>query len=199
MAIPVGVATEVVGAVAVAVQRLLDDDLERWVRPWDVAGLRSGAAALGSVTAATVVHLDDAVVVAKLLPSGRHIALRWVDGQWRLARFVAPGETTLPAETSRRVPLAGDGPDGVLATLGIARPAGVEPHCESEDLGQGEEETRYGYRWTEGGRSVIAEEVKTEIFDGATPYSRYLRGVVVDGESGSILSGSGDSALLIEG
>ena len=68
-----------------------------------------------------------------------------------------------------------------------------------EDLGQGETESRYGYEWIDGTRTVLAEEVKNEIFDGATPYTRYLRGVVVDGEHGVILSGSGDDVLLIEG
>jgi hypothetical protein len=57
----------------------------------------------------------------------------------------------------------------------------------------------YGYEWTDGTRTVLAEEIKTEIFDGATPYSRYLRGIIVDGEHGAILSGSGEDAPLIEG
>jgi len=44
-----------------------------------------------------------------------------------------------------------------------------------------------------------AEEVKNEIYDGATPYSTYVRGVIVDGDRGVLLTGSGDSALVIKG
>ena len=58
---------------------------------------------------------------------------------------------------------------------------------------------RWRYSWTDGGRSVLAEEIRREIFDGATPATRYLRGVVVEGDHGRILSGAGDSATLIEG
>jgi hypothetical protein len=48
-----------------------------------------------------------------------------------------------------------------------------------------ESESRHGYQWTDaGGRMVLAEEIKTEIFDGATPYSAYVRGVVIDGDRG---------------
>jgi hypothetical protein len=54
------------------------------------------------------------------------------------------------------------------------------------------------YQWTEGGRSILAEEVKNEIDDGATPYSNYVRGVIIDGYRGVLLTGSGDSALVIE-
>lgn len=190
---------QVRNAVTAAVDLLVDGGLEKWVRPWDVAGLRAGAATLGEVSSAAAVHLDEVVLVAELRPAARRIALRRVEHGWRLARFLADGETTLPPETTSHVPLRGDGPDAVLAALGIERPGGVELEYGSEELGQGETEYRYGYRWTDGSRSVIAEEVRREIFDGATPYTRYLRGVVVDGERGRILSGSGDSALLIEG
>jgi hypothetical protein len=55
------------------------------------------------------------------------------------------------------------------------------------------------YQWTEGGRSILAEEVKNEIYDGATTYSTYVRGVIIDGYRGVLLTGSGDSALVIEG
>ena len=211
MAVPVEVAPEVVAAlgnrtkrqvrnaVAHAVALLLDGDLDGHVRPWDVAGLRRGSADLGEVASAVAVHLDDDVLVVELVPSGTHVALRRVDDGWRLARFVLPGEYTLPPETTRRVPLHGSNPDAVLEALGIERPANVEATYVTEDLGQGETETRCGYQWTDGSRTVLAEEVKTEIFDGATPYSRYLRGVVVDGEHGRILSGSGEDALLIDG
>lgn len=188
-------------AVALLVQRSDGDGgvLEDRVRPWDLAGLRAGAATLGAVRSAVIVHHDDDVLIAELRPTGQRIAQRRIEHGWRLARFVDPGVTTLPPETSRRVPLLGDGPDGVLATLGIEKPAGVQAQWEDEDLGQGETETRYGYTWSDGARSVIAQEVKNEIFDGATPATRYLRGVVVEGEHGRILSGSGESVLLIEG
>ena len=65
--------------------------------------------------------------------------------------------------------------------------------------GQGETETRHRYQWTEAGRSILAEEVKNEIFDGATPYSTYVRGVIIDGEGGVVLNGRDDSATLTEG
>jgi hypothetical protein len=48
-------------------------------------------------------------------------------------------------------------------------------------------------------RSILAEEVKNEIYDGATPYSTYVRGVIVDGGRGVLLTGRDDSALIIEG
>ena len=38
-----------------------------------------------------------------------------------------------------------------------------------------------------------------EIYDGATAYSAYLRGVIVDGLRGVLLTGRDDSALIIEG
>ena len=72
-------------------------------------------------------------------------------------------------EIARRVELPGWGPDSVLAALGIAKPDDVELEVVSEDLGQGETQTRYRYQWTDGGRSIVAEEVKNEIYDGATP------------------------------
>lgn len=77
------------------------------------------------------------------------------------------------------------------------RGAGLE--VVSSDLGQGEAETSWCYQWTEGSRSILAEEVKNEIYDGATPYSIYVRGVIVDGDRGVLLTGRGDSALIIEG
>ena len=63
--------------------------------------------------------------------------------------------------------------DDVLAALGIAKPDGVELEVVSEDLGQ--------------------------IYDGAGPYSTYVRGVIVDGDRGVLLTGSGGSAVVIEG
>jgi hypothetical protein len=74
----------------------------------------------------------------------------------------------------------------------------VELEVVSEDLGKGKTETSYRYQWTEGDRSILAEEVKSEICDGATPYSTYLRGVIVDGERGGLLTGRDDSALIVE-
>lgn len=82
-------------------------------------------------------------------------------------------EGALRPETTRRVTLSGWGPDSVLAALGLTKP--------------------------EGGRSILAEEVKNEICDGATPYSTYVRGVVVDGDHGVLLTGSGDTAPIVEG
>ena len=186
-------------AVFEVVELVRSGDFEGRVRPWDLAALRRDAADLGDVSTARAVHLDAEVLVAELLPSGRHIALRRTDHGWRLARFVAPGVTTLPPETTRRVPLDGSGPDAVLAALGLTRPHDVQMRYVTTELGQGETEYRHGYEWTDGTRTVLAEEVKKEIFDGATPYSRYLRGIVVDGDHGAILSGSGEDALLIEG
>ena len=49
------------------------------------------------------------------------------------------------------------------------------------------------------GRSILAEEIKNEIFDGAAPYSTYVRGVIIDGDCGVLLTGRDDSALIIEG
>ena len=46
--------------------------------------------------------------------------------------------------------------------------------------------------------SILAEEVKNEIYDGATPYSTYVRGVIIDGDRGVLLTGRDDSALVIE-
>jgi hypothetical protein len=81
----------------------------------------------------------------------------------------------------------------------IAKPDDVELEVASEDLGQGETQTRYRYQWTKDGRSILAEEVKYEIYDGATAYSTYVRGVIIDGHRGVLLTGSDNSALIIEG
>jgi hypothetical protein len=75
----------------------------------------------------------------------------------------------------------------------------VELEVVSEDLGHGETETSYRYQWTEGGRSILAEEIKNEIYGGATRYTTYVRGVIVDGDRGALLTGSGGSAQVIEG
>jgi hypothetical protein len=91
------------------------------------------------------------------------------------------------------------GPDSVLAALGIVKPEGVQLEVESEDLGQGETETRHRYQWTDGDRSILAEQVKNEIFDGATPYTTYVRGVIIDGDRGVLLHGRDGGAQVIEG
>jgi len=46
-------------------------------------------------------------------------------------------------------------------------------------------------------RSAIAGVVRRPIFNCATPYSTYLRGVIIDG--GILLTGRDDSALITEG
>jgi len=121
-------------------------------------------------------------------------------GEVASARAVSVDEdVSIRPETTRRVELHGWGPDSVLAALGIAKPDGVDLEVVSEDLGQGETETRHRYQWTEGGRSILAEEIKNEIYDGATPYTTYVRGVIVDGDRGVLLTGRDDSALIIEG
>jgi hypothetical protein len=102
-------------------------------------------------------------------------------------------------ETTVRVDLCGSAPDSVLIAMGVNKPADVELEVVSEDLGQGETRTSYRYQWTEDGRSILAEEVKNEIYDGATPYTTYVRGVIVDGDRGVLLTGRDDSALLTEG
>lgn len=186
-------------AISGAVRRLLDDDLSGGVRPWDLPELRRRAASLGEVVSARAVFVDDSVLVAALVPGGERMVFRGVDDGWRLVRFADGDDIALRPETARRVELVGSGPDAVLAALGIAKPDGVALSYSSEDLGQGETVSRCGYYWTEGDRSILAEEVKNEIFDGATPYSTYVRGVIIDGDRGVLLTGKGDSATVIEG
>ena len=72
----------------------------------------------------------------------------------------------------------------------------VEVRSPDDDVSIRPETTR---RVELRGRSILAEEVKNEIYDGATPYSTYVRGVIIDGDRGVLLTGSGDSALVIEG
>ena len=157
-------------AIAGAVRCLLDNDLAANVRPWDLPGLQSHAAVLGEVSSALAVAVDENVLVAELLPDGQRIVLRGVDG-WRLVRFADGADLTLRPETTRRVELQGSAPGSVLNALGLVRPDDVELEVSSEYTGQGETKTLSRYQWTDGDRSVLAEEVKTEIFDGATPYS----------------------------
>jgi hypothetical protein len=189
----------ITATIAFAASRLLADELEGSVRPWDLPPLRRRAADLAEVTSARVVLVDEHVLVAELLPGGQRILFRGVDDDWRLVRFVDGDDISVRPETTRRVALSGWGPDSVLAALGIVKPEHVELQVTDEYLGQGETETRYRYEWTDGGRSIIAEEVKNEIFDGATPYSTYVRGVIVDGAHGVLLTGNDDSALITEG
>ncbi len=190
-------------AVAAAVRALTTDDLGGKVRPWDLSGLRRAAAQLGPVDAATAIHVEDAVLVVRLHPGGQRIALRGVDDGWRLVRFLAdserPDQVCLAPETTTEIELDTLSPEGVLGALGIVKPEDVELDIESEDLGQGETETRYRYLFTDNGRSVLAEEVTSEIFDGATPCSRWVRGVVIDNGRGVLITANRDRALLIRG
>ena len=148
---------------------------------------------------ARAVAVDENVLVAELSPGGQRLLFRGVDDGWRLVRFTCGDDTALRPETIRRVELNGWGPDSVLAALGLTKPGHVELQLVTEDLGQGEMRTSHRYQWTEGARSILAEEVTTEIYDGATPYSTFLRGVVVDGDGGVVLTGRDGSALITEG
>lgn len=186
-------------AIANAVRWLLDNDLAAKVRPWDLPELQRRAATLDAVSSARAVCVDEDVLVAELLPGGQRILFRGVEDEWRLVRFADSSDVTLRPETTRRVELQGSALESVLTALGLVKPADVELEVASEDLGQGETKTVYRYQWTNGGRSILAEEVKTEIFDGATPYSTYVRGVIIDGDRGVLLTGRDDSALVIEG
>lgn len=186
-------------AVAGGVRQLVEGALTGGVRPWDLAELQRRAKGLGEVSSARAVSVDEHVLVAELRPGCQRIVFRGIDDEWRMVRFADDDHVSIRPETTRRVELHGWGPDSVLAALGVAKPADVELEVVSEDLGQGETETRYRYQWTAGGRSILAEEIKNEIYDGATPYTTYVRGVIVDGDRGVLLTGSGDSALVIEG
>lgn len=190
-------------AVAAAIRALNQDNLGPKVRPWDLSALRRRAAELGEITGAVAVYLTEEVVVAELLPGRDRVALRGVGDSWRLVRFLDAGEVTeevrLTPETTRVVELDGFSPEAVLAALGVAKPDDVVLDVESEDLGQGLIETRYRYLFTDNGRSVLAEEVKSEIFDGATPCSRHLRGVLIDGGRGTLVTASRDGVVLTQG
>lgn len=186
-------------AIGGAVRRLVDNTLSSGVRPWDVPELERRTAELGEVSSARAESVDENVLVGSLLPGGQRIVLRGVDDEWRLVRFVDGDDVSLRPETTRRVELRGSAPDCVVTALGLVKPDRVELEVVSEYLGEGETETRYRYQWTEGSKSILAEEVKNEIFDGATPYSTYVRGVIVDGDRGVLLTGRDDSALIIEG
>jgi hypothetical protein len=190
-------------AVAAAVRALSEDNLGPMVRPWDLSALRRRAAELGEISGAVAVYLNQEMVVAELLPGGERVVLRGVGDGWRLVRFLdvaeVPEEVRLAPETTREIALAAFSPDAVLTALGVAKPADVDLDVDSEDLGQGHTETRYRYLFTDNGRSVLAEEVKSEIVDGATPCSRYLRGVLIDGGRGTLVTASRDGAVLTQG
>jgi hypothetical protein len=186
-------------AIAGTVRRLVDYAVSGGVRPWDLPELQRRATGLDEVSSADAVSVDEDVLVAEMLPAGERIVFCGVDDEWRLVRFADGDDVGVRPETTRRVELHGWGPDSVLAALGIAKPDGVELEVASEDLGQGETETSDRYQWSEGGRSILAEAVKNGIYDGATPYSTYVRGVIVDGDRGVLLTGSGGSAVIIEG
>lgn len=187
-------------AVADAVSRMLDDTLSGMVRPWHLAALRRRASDVGDVTSARVIHVDGDVMVAELTPSGQKIVFGGHDDGWRLVRFVDGDDIAVRRETTREVALHGWGPDSVLAALGIAKPEDVKLEAVDEYLGQGETETRYTYQWTDdAGRSILAEQIRNEIFDGATPYTTYVRGVIIDGDTGVLLYGRDDSGLITEG
>jgi hypothetical protein len=186
-------------SVAGTVRRLVENNLSGSVRPWDLPELQRQAAGLDEVSSARVVSLDENVLVAALTPGGQRIVFRGDNDEWRLVRFADGDDVSIRPETTRRVELRGSAPDSVLSALGITKPADVELEVVSEYLGEGETQTCYRYQWSENGRSILAEEVKNEIYDGATPYSTYVRGVIIDGDGGMLLTGKDDSALIIEG
>ncbi|HKV22107.1 MAG TPA: hypothetical protein VJR50_24000 [Mycobacterium sp.] len=187
-------------AVGHAVTRLLSDDLSGIVRPWHLDALRRGAEHLGDVTSARVVAVDADAAVVELIPAGQRILFRGVDDGWRLVRFVDGDDISLRPETTRRVALEGWGPDSVLTALGLVKPEGVKLEVVDEYQGQGQTETSHRYQWTDdAGRSIVAEQITNEIFDGATPRWTYVRGVIIDGDRGVLLHGDGDSALVTEG
>lgn len=212
MLLPVDIAPEVVAAlqdtvavravrhdIAHAVRVMLADELDGWVRPWDLPALRARVAALGEVSSVLAVRVDAGVLVTELRPGGQRLLFRRIDDGWRLVRFVVGDDESVRPETTRQVPLSGWGPDAVLAALGIAKPDGVELEVVTTELGQGETETCHRYQWVDGGRSILAEQVKREIFDGATPSSTYLHAVITDEGRGLILNGRGDTATITEG
>jgi hypothetical protein len=45
----------------------------------------------------------------------------------------------------------------------------------------------------------LAEEVKNEIFDGVTPYTTYVRGVIIDGDRPGLLTGRDGRGLITSG
>jgi hypothetical protein len=190
---------EVRHAIAHTVRVMLADELDGWVRPWDLPALRERAATLGEVSSALAVRVDAGVLVAELRPGGQRLLFRRIDNGWRLVRFVLGDDEVVRPETTRKVPLSGWGPDAVLAALGIEKPDDIELEVVTTELGQGETETCHRYQWVDDGRSVLAEQVTREIFDGATPSSTYLHAVITHESRGLILHGRGDTATVTEG
>ena len=90
-------------AVSAAVRRLLADDLDGIVRPWDLPALRREAVGLGNVDAVQVISVGADALVAELRPSGRRIVFRGVDDGWRLVRFATDDEVSLRPERVRSV------------------------------------------------------------------------------------------------
>jgi hypothetical protein len=45
----------------------------------------------------------------------------------------------------------------------------------------------------------LPKRSRTRISTGATPYTTYVRGVIIDGDGGVLLTGRNDGALVIEG
>jgi hypothetical protein len=78
------------------------------------------------------------------------------------------------------------------------QPDDVELEVVSKCLGEDETEASYRHRWTEGDRSIPAEEVKNEIYDGAMRYSTYVRRVIVDGDRAALFTARDDNALIVE-
>jgi hypothetical protein len=190
----------ITSAIRWSVSRMLADELSGSVRPWNLPALRRRAADLGEVTSARAVSVGEHVLVAELLPGGQRLLYRGVDDDWRLVRFVDGDDLSLRPETTHRVELSGWGPDSVLAALGIEKPDTVNLEIVDEYQGQGQTETSHRYQWVDrDGRSIVAEEITNEIFDGATPRWSYVRGVIIDGERGVLLHGDDGSALVIEG
>ena len=190
-------------AVAAAVRALDNDSLGPQVRPWDLSALRRRAADLDEITGAVAVYLDEEMVIAELMPGRERVVLRGVGDGWRLVRFLddseVNGQVRLVPETTREITLEAFSPEAVLTAMGVDKPDDVDLDIECEDLGQGETRTLYRYLFTDNGRSVLAEEVKSEIFDGATPCSGYLRGVLIDGGRGTLVTASRDGAVLTQG
>ncbi|HJT90555.1 MAG TPA: hypothetical protein VJ777_01245 [Mycobacterium sp.] len=186
-------------AVAGAVTRLQSGELSGIVRPWHLSALQRRADQVDDVTSVRAVSVDTDALVVELIPGGQRLVFLGTDDGWRLVRFVDGVDVSVRRETTRPVELHGWGPDAVLEALGITKPDDVELEVESEDLGQGETETRHRYQWTDGSRSILAEQVKNEIFDGATPYTTYVRGVIIDGDRGVLLTGKGERGLITEG
>lgn len=174
-------------AIAAAARALDEDTLGSKVRPWHLSALRRRAAELGAVTGAVAVHLEEAVLVAELLPGRERIVLCGDGDHWRLVRFLDDAEDTtavrLSPEIITEVTLPGSGPDAVLSVLGVAKPDGLE--LDTERAG---DQTVNRYLFTDGDRAVLAEES-----------AGLLRGVLIENGRGLLLTGGRDHAVLVSG